>query len=190
MGLFGKKQLEDKPIDYHAGVVAFMFGGRIATTQLPENQTRFGGAIASVLNLYSVTLPAPALLNMLAIGSGREFTPLWDREVVRSVLTTSAESLTRLKDVFISYSRSEISEIELVNTIIQNMGYPADAELNSTYEEGLLYAAHQILAELAEKVKGDSRNGSVRQIGVDAEIQGVVASMMISLLIACEESQS
>ena len=68
MGIFGKKQIEDKPVAYHAGVVAVMLGNQISS-RLSTIQPRLGGAIASVLNLYSSTLPAPALLNMLAIGS-------------------------------------------------------------------------------------------------------------------------
>jgi hypothetical protein len=34
------------------------------------------------------------------------------------------------------------------------MGYAVDANFESEYEEGLLFTAHQILAELGEKVMG------------------------------------
>jgi hypothetical protein len=74
MGIFGKKQIEDKPLDYHAGVVAVMLGSQISS-RLSVIQPRLGGAIASVLNLYSATLPAPALLNLLAVGAAKEFRP-------------------------------------------------------------------------------------------------------------------
>jgi len=187
MGIFGKKQIEDKPLDYHAGVVAVMLGGQISS-RLSAIQTRLGGAIASVLNLYSATLPAPALLNMLAIGAGKEFKPLWDKEMVREVLKSSQDSLSPLKDSFVAFTRNEASERELINTIIRSMGYTADAKFESEYDEGLLFTAHQILAELGEKVKGDTRNGLSGQIANDAYMQGVVASMFIGLLIACENS--
>jgi len=188
MGIFSKKQIEDKPVEYHAGVVAVMLGGRISTTQLLANQSRFGGAIASVLNLYSSTLPAPALLNMLAIGSGKEFRPIWDREAVREVLISSADSLAPLKNSFVAFTKNQATEKELINTIIRSMGYSVDANFESEYEEGLLFTAHQILAELGEKFKGDTRNGMSGQIANDAYMQGVVASMVIGLLIACENS--
>lgn len=186
MGFFDKKQIEDKPIDYHAGVVAVMLGGRISATQLPEDQQRFGSSIAGILNLYASTLGAPALLNMLAIGSGKEFAPRWDKENVRSVLATHGDSLSPLKDAFVAYSRDQITETDLINTIIRIMGHSPDANLPSAYDEGLLYTAHQILAELAEKVKSDTRNGLSGQIANDAYMQGVVASTFISLLIASE----
>jgi hypothetical protein len=188
MGIFGKKQIEDKPLDYHAGVVAMMLGGRISTTQFPENQSRFGGAIASVLNLYSSTLPAPALLNMLAIGSGKEFKITWDKEAVREVLRSSPDSLSALKEGFLAFANNRSTEKELINTIIRSMGYSVDENFKSEYEGGLLFTAHQILKELSEKVKGDTRNGMSGQIANDAYTQGVVASMFIGLLIACENS--
>lgn len=50
-----------------------------------------------------------------------------------------------------------------------------DANFESEYEEGLLFTAHQILAELGEKFKGDIRNGMSGQIANDAHTQGVVA---------------
>jgi hypothetical protein len=68
------------------------------------------------------------------------------------------------------------------------MGYSVDANFGSVYEEGLLFTAHQILAELGEKFKGDIRNSMSGQIANDAHIQGVEASMFIGLLIACENS--
>jgi len=188
MGIFGKRQIEDKPVDYHAGIVAVMLGGRITTTQLLTNQSRFGGAIASVLNLYSSTLPAPALLNMLAIGSGKEFKPTWDKEKVRGVLKSSSDSFSPLKESFIAFANNQATEKELINTIIRSMGYPVDSNFESEYEEGLLFTAHQILAELGEKVKRDTRNGMSGQIANDAYMQGLVASMVIGLLIACEKS--
>jgi len=64
-----------------------------------------------------------------------------------------------LKDSFVAFSRDQATERELVNTIIRSMGYAVDANFESEYEEGLLFTAHQILAELGEKVKGDTRNG-------------------------------
>ena len=53
----------------------------------------------------------------------------------------------------------------------------------------LLYAAHQILAELAEKFKADTKNGLSGQLASDSNIQGITASTVIGLLIACEISQ-
>ena len=187
MGIFGKKQIEDKPLDYHAGVVAVMLGSQISN-RLSVIQPRLGGAIASVLNLYSATLPAPALLNMLAVGAAKEFRPTWDREIVREVLRSSTDSLSPLKDSFVAFSRDQATERELVNTIIRSMGYAVDANFESEYEEGLLFTAHHTLAELGEKVKGDTRNGMSGQFANDAYMQGVVASMFIGLLIACENS--
>jgi len=187
MGIFGKKQIEDKPVAYHAGVVAVMLGNQISS-RLSTIQPRLGGAIASVLNLYSSTLPAPALLNMLAVGSGKEFKPIWDKEAVREVLISSADSLAPLKNSFVAFTKNQATERELVNTIIRSMGYSVDANFESEYEEGLLFTAHQILAELGEKFKGDTRNGMSGQIANDAYMQGVVASMVIGLLIACENS--
>ena len=188
MGIFGKKQIEDKPIDYHAGVVAFMLGNQISISQLSSDQPRFGSAIASVLNLFSITLPAPALLNMLSIGSGKEFIPMWDPESVREILVSSSESLAPLKDSFSKFSRSEFTERELLHTIIRTMGHSVDVNFDSDYEEGLLFTAHNVLVELGEKVKADTRNGLTGQIGNDAYMQGIAASMIIGLLIACENS--
>jgi hypothetical protein len=51
-------------------------------------------------------------------------------------------------------------------------------------------AANQILAELGEKVKADSRNGVYGQLANDAHMQGVVATVVIGLLIACENANS
>jgi len=188
MGIFGKKQIEDKPIDYQAGIVAFMLGNKISENQLAKDQPRFGSAIASVLNLFSITLPAPALLNMLVLGAFKEFTPMWDPETVRGVLVSSTESLEPLKNNFIKFSRNEITEKELINTIIRTMGHPIDVNFDSDYETGLLFTAHQILVELGEKFKGDTRNGMSGQNANDAYMQGIVASMFIGLLIACEKS--
>ena len=187
MGLFGNKQIENKPLDYHAGVVAVMLGNQ-TSIRLAAVQPRLGGAFTSVLNLYSATLPAPALLNMFAVGAVKEFKPIWDKEMVREVLKSSSDSLSPLKDSFVSFANNQVTERELVNTIIRSMGYAVDANFESEYEEGVLFTAHQVLAELGEKVKGDTRNGLSGQIASDAHVQGVVASMFIGLLIACEKS--
>ena len=189
MGLFGKKEIVDKPLPYHAGVVSAMLGERISATQLSADQIRFGGAIASVLNLYSSTLGAPALLNMLAVGSGKEFSPSWNKELVRDVLANASESISTLQQAFAGFAKNQISETELTNTIIRLMGYPIDAMLPTSYDEGLLFTAHQILADLGERFKVDTSNGTSGQDAVDAYTQGAVATAFIGLLIACERAR-
>jgi hypothetical protein len=186
MGIFGKKQVEDRPIAYHAGVVAAEIGSRIKVNQLSEDIPRFGGSVASVLELYSKTIDAPALLNMLAIGSAREFEPLWDVEKVRGVLAKSAAELTFMKDNFLNLANSKISELDLTNNILKAMGQRADVNLSSSYDEGLLFTVSQVLCNFAERFQGDTRNGLSGQLGSDAYTQGVVASMFLGLLIACE----
>jgi len=189
MGIFGKKQIEDKPLPYHAGVVSAMLGERISATQIAADQQRFGGAIASVLNLYSSTLGAPALLNMMAIGSGKEYSPIWDKELVRGILSSSSDSIAPLQKAFTEFAKNQISETDLANTIISCMGYSKDEMLPTPYDEGVLYTAHQILAELGERFKADTRNGMSGQDATDAYTQGAVATAFIGLLIACERAQ-
>ena len=89
---------------------------------------------------------------MLAVGAGKEFKPLWDKEMVREVLKSSTDSLSPLKDSFVAFATNKATERELINTIIRSMGYTADAKFESEYEEGVLFTAHQVLAELGEKV--------------------------------------
>jgi len=48
--------------------------------------------------------------------------------------------------------------------MILSMGYAVDSTLKSEYEEGLLFTAHQTLAELGEKIKGDTWNGMSGQL--------------------------
>jgi len=188
MGIFGKKQIIDRPIAYHAGVIAALMGQKVRSTQLEADQARFGGAIASVLNLYSSTLGAPALLNMLAIGSGKEYAPIWDKEAVREVLAKSAESFAPLKESFLSYANKKTSEEDLINTIIRSMAYSAEGRTPTAYEEGLLFTCHQVLSEFAEKFQADHRNGLAGQEGTDAYLQGGAATAILGLLIACENA--
>ncbi len=186
MGIFGKKQIEDKPLPYHAGVIAAQLGSKVSSTQLIADQPRFGGALLSVLNLYAATLGAPALPNMFAIGAAKEYSPLWDKEFVREVMTQSAEQMTSLKDAYVAFAKWQITETDLINAILRNMGKPIDQNLDSKYDEGMLFTAHQLLADLGQQVQSDTFNGQSGQQATDAMLQGVVAANFLALLFACE----
>ena len=187
MGLFGNKQVQDKPLEYHACTVSTLIGLQMRSSIFEEHKTKTGGAVASVLNLYAGTLPAPALLNHLAIGIGVEFEPCWQKDFVRTVLTNHPSDLEYLKDSFIQLSKGAITTLELAQAIVITLGYPADSNELSQYEDGLVSLTLGVIADLAEKVQHGTRNGLVSQDGSDAYIQGVVASMFLGLLLVSEK---
>ena len=187
MGLFGSKQIEDKPVEYHAGVVATLVGLSMGRTLFRADQDRFGESFASILNLYKGTLPAPALPNYFAIGSGSEYLPNWDKEFVREVVASFASEFEVIKDAFVGFTKGTFSQLGLIQAIIICMGYPPDTKTMTQYADGVLSLTLDVLADLADKYKNDTRNGRTGQIGNDAYIQGVTASVMLGLLIICEK---
>lgn len=188
MGIFGKKQVEEKPLEYHACVVSTLIGLQMGRSILEEHKSKTGNAIASILNLYAGTLPAPALLNHLAIGIGVEFEPNWPKEFVRTVLANHSSDLESLKDSFIHLTKGAITTLELAQAIVNTLGYPADSNELSQYEDGLVSLTLGVIADLAEKVQNNTRNGLISQDGSEAYIQGITASMFLGLLLVTERT--
>lgn len=186
MGIFGSKPIEDKPLEYHACTVATLIGLQMGVSTFRAEKERTGGAIASVLNLYAGTLPAPALLNHLAIGAGSEFTPSWDKEFVRDVVTRYESELLKLKDTFDGLTKGTSQEIDIARRSVECLGYSADVSDLSQYEDGLISLSLGVIGDLAIKVKNGTRNGNVNQDANDAYMQGVVAALFISVLLICE----
>ncbi len=190
MGFFSKRQVQDKPTAYLAGLVAARIGMAINKRQIGSDQDRFGRAIASILQIYSAAFGAPALLNMLAIGSGHEYVPSWEMEWVRAELAKKVEALETIKNAFVDYSKGLLTETDLSNTIVMFMGYPVDKRLPNDYVEGIFLITWEVLSDLGEIVKSDSNNGKYGQDANDAMQQGVIAAGFLSLLILCENAST
>lgn len=187
MGFLGSKKVDDKPLDYHANVVATLIGLQLQNSVLAENKSKIGSAICSILDLYVGTLPAPALLNHFAIGTGIEFIPSLEREFVRGALTQYSTELETLREAFMSYAKGTSASLELAQAIVLTLGYSADVKTMNQYEDSLVSLSLGVISDLAEKYQLGSKYGKVSQDAHDAYIQGVVATMFLGLLLVCEK---
>ena len=181
MGFFDKPE-KVKDTLYYSGVAVAVYG-KYLVENWPTNamQDRLGSYFKSIVDFYDKNFNGTYLSNLYTLGcNGKNFTPKWTIEDVKTVLNKNESNLTEIKLAIESFTLRNGPDADIAKALYKCVGVDINAQAGKTgdVEDWLVQCVYStILNRASIKRPRDERN--------DSYPEAVVSALYGGLMLCC-----